>query len=188
MRRLGHVLRLQVQTASLKLPAQTRKKYDPSPLRSVDHIGLAPEGVTWDGGHDVHHARHPAGKNNGSNGISIGFTSHYTAMRARFGCQLADGVAGENILIGCDLSLSVDDLAAGLLIESVGGPIHLARIVVAEPCVEYTRFALRYPLDRPSDQTVTEALRFLRAGTRGFYASFTGSPTRVAVGAEVFIP
>ena len=46
---------------------------------------------------DAHHQDHQASKNvRGRNGISIGFTAHYAAMRARFGEHLENGLAGRD--------------------------------------------------------------------------------------------
>jgi hypothetical protein len=46
---------------------------------------------------------------------------------------------------------------------------------------------LRFPDGARPDATVTEALRFLDAGMRGFYATYTGEPAVVEIGARVFL-
>src|SRR5207253_1296007 len=80
----------------------------PAPLLSVPALDLGESGVSaWNAQGerilDVHHKDHPASRNvRGSNGISIGFTAHYDALRARFGTHLEDGLAGENILVQTD--------------------------------------------------------------------------------------
>jgi hypothetical protein len=191
---VGTIVRLQVQTASLKVEGKPRR-YDPAPLRVVPALrvtsggvtGLADDGTTVA---DVHHADHPRSKNRqGTNGISLGFTAHYTAMRARFGDHLVDGIAGENILIEVSRRFEEDDLARGLVIEDGDGArLVLRPISVAAPCVEFARFAVRIPADVRSDTSVTEALRFLDGGMRGFYAVATGEPAQVRPGARVFLP
>jgi hypothetical protein len=190
---IGTIVRLQVQESSLKVGDKPRR-YDPAPLRSVPAISLSPAGVVGlveDGETivDVHHHDHPASKNRGGeNGISLGFTPHYLAMRQRFGPHLADGIAGENILIAVDQRFQEEDLASGVVIEGADGRrLELRQVIVAAPCVEFSRYALKFPDGARPDATVTEALRFLDAGMRGFYATYAGEPAVVAVGARVLL-
>jgi hypothetical protein len=190
---IGTIVRLQVQESSLKVGDKPRR-YDPAPLRSVPAISLSPAGVVGlveDGETivDVHHHDHPASKNRGGeNGISLGFTPHYLAMRQRFGQHLADGIAGENILIAVDQRFQEEDLASGVVIEGADGRrLELRQVIVAAPCVEFSRYALKFPDGARPDATVTEALRFLDAGMRGFYATYAGEPAVVAVGARVLL-
>ena len=192
---IGRIVRLQVQESSLKVGGRLRRWYDPAPIRAVSSLTLDENGVvgwaaTGETILDVHNATHPATKNRaGSNGISVGFTSHYGAMRARFGDHLADGIAGENILVATDRLFTEDDFASGIQIETTGGAfVRLEEIIVAEPCVEFSRYALRYPHDAPADPAVTDALNFLREGVRGFYATHRGAPATIAVGARAFLP
>lgn len=193
MKLIGQIVRLQVQESSLKVGASPRRWYDPAPIRVVPMLTLNENGVvgraaTGDTILDVHNITHPTSRNRaGGNGISVGFTSHYGAMRARFGDHLADGIAGENILIATDRIFTAADCAAGLRIETGdGAAIVLEQVIIAEPCVEFSRYALRYPRDAPSDRAVTDALNFLRKGTRGFYATYRGAPAAIAVGAQVY--
>jgi hypothetical protein len=190
---VGTVVRLQVQESSLKVGSKPRR-YDPAPIQSVPALSLDPAGVVGlaENGQavvDVHHHDHPSSKNRGGeNGISLGFTTHYIAMRQRFGQHLHDGIAGENILIEVDRQLSVEDLAGGVVIEGAGGRrLELRPVIVAAPCVEFSRYALTFPDDARPDATVTEALRFLDAGMRGFYATYSGEPAVVEIGARVFL-
>jgi hypothetical protein len=136
---------------------------------------------------DVHHLDHPASKSRaGSNAISVLFTGHYTAMRERFGSHLVDGIAGESILVETQEIVDEDSLQAGVTIRTADGhEAHLHSVTVAEPCVEFTRFAIQYPADARSDGHVTDALQFLRAGMRGFYARYTGDPVTVRLGDTV---
>jgi len=192
MELIGQIVRLQVQESSLKVGGSPRGWYDPAPIRAVPMLTLHENGVvgraeTGDMMLDVHNTTHSASRNRaGSNSISVGFTSHYGAMRARFGDHLVDGIAGENILVATERMFTEADFAAGICIETGdGAAIDLDQIIIAEPCVEFSRYALRYPLDAPSDRAVTDALNFLREGTRGFYATYRGAPTTIAVSARV---
>ena len=193
MRTLGRIVRLQVQQASLKVDSSPRR-YDPSPLLSVPAVCLTPEGVvgvTSDGETivDVHHRDHPASKNRGGeNGLSIGFTGHYRAMRHRFGDHLGEGLAGENLLVEMDDLLHPDELAGALtIVASDGKRLPLHSVIVAAPCVEFTRYALRWPDDARPDRQVTAALQFLDDGMRGYYASYSGPPAMVTVGDRVLL-
>jgi len=193
VRLIGTIVRLQVQESSLKVGDKPRR-YDPAPIRSVPAMRVSPAGVVGlaENGEsilDVHHHDHPASKNRGGeNGISLGFTGHYREMRQRFGQHLTDGIAGENILIESNWQFVVEELAAGVVVEGNGGrQLELRPVIVAAPCVEFSRYALRFPDDARPNVTVTEALRFLDAGMRGFYATYAGEPTVVKVGAQVFL-
>ena len=193
MKRLGTIVRLQVQQASLKPGPLHERYYDPSPLYTVPAITLNDGGVTGieESGElisDVHHHDHPSGKNNGKNDISILFTDHYRTMRARFGDHLTDGIAGESILVETEGPIRQEDVEGGITIRTAEGrDALLEEVRVAEPCVEFTRFTIHYPPDSRSDRQVTEALDFLRAGMRGFYARYTGEPIRIELGDAVFL-
>ena len=197
MRILGTVVRLQVQASSLKV-GDSPRRYDPSPLQVVHALTVTPGGVIGvtgeaDGLIDVHHQAHPRSKNSGGkNGISFSFTSHYDAMRERFGPHLGDGIAGENVLIELadDARLvTLDELTDGVaFIGDERPPLALERVIVAAPCVEFSRFALRFPEDRKPDTTITEAIRFLGDGIRGFYGAYEGEPAVLRVGDRLTIP
>ena len=108
MELIGTVVRLQVQVVSLKVQGATREQYDPSGLCSVpalelDQAGASSRDVYGAVVLDQHHREHPHSKNRrGLNGVSIGFTAHYAAMRERFGEHLCDGIAGENIVVATE--------------------------------------------------------------------------------------
>ncbi|MCZ7648795.1 MAG: MOSC domain-containing protein [Planctomycetota bacterium] len=189
---LGRVARLQIQRARLKLGARPARRYEPAPLQEVPELELGPEGV-W--GHspggeriaDVHNRAHEAHNHRGENGVCFGFTRHYAALRERFGARLADGIAGENILIESGEAPELARVAGGLGIERDGGALlRLTRVLVAEPCLEFARYALGLPLDAPGGRHVTEALQALREGRRGFYAT-CAEPGRIRVGATVYV-
>jgi hypothetical protein len=190
---IGTIVRLQVQESSLKVGSKPRR-YDPAPIRSVPAMSLGPAGTVGllENGEmivDVHNGKHPSSKNRGGeNGISLGFTAHYLAMRERFGQHLPDGIAGENVLIAVDRPISAADLAGGVAVEGTDGRrLELWPVIVAAPCVEFARYALKFPDEARPDATVTEALRFLDAGIRGFYATYAGEPAVVELGARVFL-
>lgn len=191
---IGVIIRLQVQESSLKVGQAPVRRYDPSPLHEVTALSLTPAGVVAPGENgaqivDVHHLEHPASKQRlGINALSIGFTSHYAAMRDRFGAHLSDGIAGENILVETERMLRAEDLVGSVVIETQGGAsVPLQRIVVAAPCVEFSRYALRFPDDHRPDATVTEALQFLHQGVRGYYAAYDGNPVLIRVGDRLLI-
>lgn len=175
LRPLGQIVLVQVQQASLKVGARPQAHYDPSPLLVVDSLLLTRNGVvglTADGGRivDVHNATHPQSRNRrGANGVSLGFTSHYGALRDRFGPHLVDGIAGENILVASEQEISFGDLQPEVLIQDrmTGEMVILDNVQVATPCVEFSHFAANQAgLDAAQLQ---ETLRFLHHGRRGFY-------------------
>jgi hypothetical protein len=195
--RLGQVAGLQVQEVSLKLPSAVGavhpQRYDPAGLVRVAALRVSEGGVVGvrDSGElvlDVHHREHPLTKNvAGKNGVSVGFSAHYAAMRARFGAHLVDGIAGENVLVACEWPVTLEELAGGLLIRTrQGAEVRLARVLVAEPCVPFSRFSLGLGPADASGEHVTAALQFLRAGRRGFYATCADSGAEVRVGDAVF--
>jgi hypothetical protein len=189
---IGRIARLQVQTASLKVGTGRERYYDPAPLRSVDVFRVSGAGVSLDGPAgpllDIHHAHHPLSKNRDTtNGVSVGFTSHYQHMRSRFGDHLPDGIAGENILVESGRQWDLADLAGGLVIVGADGrEVMLVDISVAHPCVEFSRFAQNDRAAAP--QVVSDVLRFLDNGVRGFYARVpSDEPLRVAVGDRLLL-
>jgi len=193
MKPIGEIALLQVQRASLKVGGRLDRVYDPTSLRSVPSLHLTPQGVT--GGLDadetvvdVHHQDHPDSKNRGGeNGVSMGFTAHYHRMRMRFGRHLIDGIAGENILVRTDEMVRDLDLLDGIVIVTAAGvTAHLSAFQVAEPCVEFSRYALGFAHTAPADRDVAEALRFLRGGMRGFYARYACEPCILQCGDQVF--
>lgn len=177
MYEIGRIARLQVQRDSLKAGQRPHCYYDPAPLLAVPRLRLAPAGAIGltDDGHelvDVHHTAHPATLNRGGkNGVSLGFTSHYQAMRAHLGPHITDGVAGENILIAASHIFRLADLGEELLIQGDDGrQVRLGRLLVAAPCVEFSRFAC-VAIEPLSAEALRPTLQFLDGGMRGFYAS-----------------
>lgn len=189
-RSLGHVVRLQIQRSSLKVGDRTARRYDPSPIISVERLTLTPDGAeaVLDGTRvvDVHNAWHPESRNReGINDLSIGFTANYKRIRSAFGDHVVDGIAAESILVETDDPPSLERLADGVEIETVAGKwVVLGEASVAHPCVEFSRFCLGAGDADPA--RIKAALQFLDDGTRGFYVGLpAGPPVEIAIGARV---
>jgi len=110
-------------------------------------------------------------------------------MRERYGAHLPDGCAGENILVESDHLWSIDQLGAALMIECADGQlVALDGLMIAAPCVEFSRFAhlSAEPLD--SDQ-LRATLQFLDGGMRGFYARLADGQrgAEIRAGDRVFV-
>jgi hypothetical protein len=184
---IGRIKHVQVQRASLKAGERPYRYYDPTPLLAVDGLRLLPGGVVGLGAGgeqliDVHNTEHPASKNQrGLNGISIGFTSHYQAMRERCGAHLTDGIAGENILVESDRAFTLADLGQRLAIQTAAGALlYLEALIVAAPCIEFSQFASGLG-ERLPPEALKTTLQFLDSGRRGFYATLAGAPADVVV-------
>ena len=195
MREIGLIKHVQLQRSSLKQGQRPQRYYNPAPLLVVERLLLAPAGVSavsaaGESIIDVHHAGHPESKNRlGTNGISIGFTSHYDAIRDRYGAHLTDGCAGENILVESDHVWSIDQLGVALMIQCADGQIvALADLITAAPCVEFSRFAHLSAEPLTSDQLRT-TLQFLDGGMRGFYARLADGQgdAEIRAGDRVFV-
>lgn len=191
---LGRVVRLQVQTSSLKVGSGAKQRYDRRPIESLPYLELNDGGVVGIGRFgqrlgDVHHRDHPDSKLRGAeNAISFGFTGHYASIREQFGPHVVDGAAGENILIEHHGRVTAGELAGGVFIETIdGGAAHVEQIIIAEPCAPFSRWVLEFPDNARPDRRVTEALQFLSGGIRGFYCRYTGSPVRIALNATVYL-
>lgn len=174
---IGEIVLLQVQVRSLKRGERPRSGYDPDPITTVEAIEIDPGGVTGIDAAgdpaigDVHHRDHPASKFRGENGVSIGFTSHYGRMRDRFGDHLRDGVAGENIVVRTERVHEESDVADGFVVMTHRGPVELGAVESVKPCSEFSKWCLQYPYDHVPDAAVTDALKFLFSGMRGFLAT-----------------
>ncbi len=173
MREIGRVIRLQVQTGSLKLGERPDRIYDPAPLSEVPRLRLSPRGASGvregDVLLDVHHAEHPATKHEPGREASFGFTSHYARMRGEYGGHLVDGCAGENVLLETAAIWRLEDFSAGLAFQSeTGALLKLTCVTVADPCVEFSRYAIRPRSPQASPQEIKPVLQFLGEGTRGF--------------------
>jgi hypothetical protein len=188
VRELGCIARLQVQTEPLKRGEKPDRTYDPSLIREVDELTVTEHGVL---GHvngqdepilDAHHRDHPRSRFRGDNGLSLGVLGHYTLLRERFGAHVVDGVAGENVLIDHPGRLTLEDLEGGVRVLSEE-PVVLAPVVVAEPCLEFSRLVLG---EEAATTSVREPLQELRGGMRGFYLGVQlGAGARLRVGDAV---
>ncbi|MBA2283919.1 MAG: hypothetical protein H0W02_00400 [Ktedonobacteraceae bacterium] len=196
MRAIGRIISIQVQPTSLKYKHDGVGYYDPTPLLVVESLRLSNKGiigVTADAGGvmDVHHVEHPqSGNSRRANGVSIGFTSHYQAMRARFGERLLNGCAGENILVETDSIMTLADLGSAVAIQVAGSGqlAYLTRLKVAAPCVEFSHFAANAGTPLPAAK-LKDTLQFLHNGLRGFYATLTSEQGEISVraGDRVFV-
>ena len=189
VRLLGTIVRLQYQRDHLKSPGPHGRVYSPDKIVAVDELRFTPDGVVagsaTDPLYDVHHPQHPRSLNRGDNGVSIGFTGHYVAMRERLGERMVEGIAGENILIARVGILTEAELSGGLFVETIDGPIGIGSIVVAAPCVEFSRYAIGFPAESKPDRSVTETVKFLHQGLRGFYATMDATAV-IRVGDRVY--
>lgn len=179
---IGPVVRLQVQTESLKRGERPFRIYDPAALLPVESLRLSRAGavgVTSEGREipDVHHAAHPRSQGSPGREVSFGFTGHYAAMQDRYGPRVTPGCAGENILIETARVWRLEDFGPGLALRSAatGDLVSLAEVSVAAPCVEFSRFTLDSPAASP--QELKPVLQFLDAGTRGYVFTPAGDFT-----------
>jgi hypothetical protein len=191
MRTIGTVARLQIQRDSLKKGEKPTRLYDPAPLFSVPSLNVTPDGALGaspDGAWivDVHHRAHPHTKNeDGLHGISVGFTSHYAAMREHFGDRVEVGCAGENIIATADRRFTYEELAGGVAILAPDGQerVRLRVLQVAHPCRPFTGWALGKPVE---PEELKKHLQFLDNGMRGFYCVGEGTGT-VSLGDSIAI-
>jgi hypothetical protein len=191
MHTIGTITRLQIQRDSLKRGEKPTRVYDPAPLLSVPALNVTPDGAlggTPDGMWivDVHHRDHPRTKNDdGLHGISLGFTSHYDAMREHFGNRVEMGCAGENIIARADRRFTYEELADGVAILAPDGTqrVRLKILEVAHPCRPFTGWALGKTVE---PEELKKHLQFLDNGMRGFYCVSEGVGT-VSLGDQIAI-
>ena len=187
---LGRVVRLQVQAQPLKRGEKPDRFYSPEAIVGVERLVLSPAGAigfnaTEERLLDVHNIAHPATRYTDGNTVSFGLTSHYARMREHFGPHMADGCAGENILVETAAPLRLTQLGGRLALHSVssGETLELRNARVAAPCVEFSKFALRRQDATPAD--LKPALQFLDEGTRGFYVTASRTDFTVRIGDEL---
>lgn len=191
MKLLGEIARLQIQRRSLTIGSDPTRYFDPAALLVVEELFLTLGGTcvsASDGSYlvDVHHAAHPFTRSRGENTLCFGFSRHYDALRTRFGESFTFGCAAENIIIdGPAPRITSGDVAAGLMIETPDGPAMLTNVVVATPCIPFSKFALRDPA--ASTEAIKSALQFMDHGMRGLYCNFAGPKTAtIRLGAKVY--
>lgn len=194
MRQIGSIKQVQVQRSGLKVGKKPDRYYNPTPLLAVSRLLLTERGVigiTDENLHimDAHHADHAYSRHKKEvYRISIGFTSHYRAMRDKFGERLADGIAGENILVETEQVQELNNLEKGIAIQlaATGQFVHLKDVKIAAPCLPFSHFAAEK--DEPlSNEQVKETLQFLHNGCRGFYVALDNDePAEIQAGDAVF--
>lgn len=169
------VVRVQVQLRPVKPGRTPWRVYEPGALQRVASLRVSRRGVVGvdaDGTEhvDVHHQDHPLCRDRkGLAGISIMTTGDYAALRARYGPHLADGVAGESILLDHAAGLACRAMPASLSIRATDGTVlPLTGVHIAAPCVEFTRYCLRLPASDRVGDDVTAGLRDLDGGARGY--------------------
>ncbi len=174
MRELGKVKLVQIQPSGLIVKTKDGEMYDPSRRVEVDRLFITPLGVeAVIGGEcvlDIHHIDHPGKAYDSRDLVSIGFTSHYEAMRRKFGKHMVDGVAGENIIIEFDQEIWMEELGKQIVFEDVRtGKRSLFDVVrFAAPCNEFSHFVADGPHERLPAVELKSTLQFLNNGRRGF--------------------
>ncbi|MCB9419161.1 MAG: hypothetical protein H6667_05125 [Ardenticatenaceae bacterium] len=172
MKLVGEIVRLQIQIDGLKRGKRPYQTYSTDNIQVVSAMRLTAKGVVGlrNGVEqmDVHHVEHPNSGYRDGFGISLGFTAHYGRMRDRFGGHITEGCAGENVIVATAVPLTLDELAAGLVIVTADGQtIGLERPSIMLPCEPFSRFCLQAD-DRPPALAMKETLQFLDNGMRGF--------------------
>ncbi len=172
---LGRVKLVQLQPSGLIIEKSSGYFYDASRRVEVDRVRITSKGIeatTPEGEHvlDIHHIDHPDKACDNNDLICIGFTSHYDAMRARFGEHMVDGIAGENIIIEYGEEVWPEDLGQQIVIESTVTEQRTLLDVVcfAAPCDEFSHFAAQSQQERLPAVELKSTLKFLNNGRRGF--------------------
>lgn len=174
-RELGKVKLVQVQPSGLIIETASGDFYDASRRVEVGSLwitSLGIEATLADGRYvlDIHHINHPDKAYDNKDLVSIGFTSHYSAMRARFGEHMLDGIAGENIIIESDQEVWTDDLGRQIAFENpdTGQQVLLDLVRFARPCKEFSHFAANSQHAKLPAADLKSTLQFLNNGRRGF--------------------
>jgi len=172
---LGKVTLTQLQPDGLIIDRPSGEFYDHTRLMAADHLIITPLGIetiTANGERvlDIHHIEHPKKAYDPDDLVCIGFTSHYAAMRARFGEHLQDGTAGENIIIDNQEEIWLEQLGKQIAIENqtTGALTYLDVGRFAAPCEEFTHFVANSQDKRLPAKELKDALQFLGNGRRGF--------------------
>lgn len=184
IREIGCVVKLQVQTGPLK-QGPNRDQYRPVNLLEVPTLEITERGVVgWQGETaivDVHHQDHPHAAGQRGHTLSFNFTSHYEAIRGRYGEHVYTGCGGDNLVFTAAGPITLADLQGELVLKTQeGGCGRVLPPTVATPCLSYSHYILNYPSPTPTQ--LKETLQFLHHGQRGFYADWQGEPLRVRPG------
>jgi hypothetical protein len=172
---LGIVKLVQLQPSGLIIETPSGYFYDASRRVEVDCLLITSKGIeatTPEGEHvlDIHHTDHPDKAYDDDDLISIGFTSHYEAMRARFGEHVVDGIAGENIIIDFGEEVWPEDLGQQIGIKNpeTGRVMLLDIVSFAAPCDEFSHYAAQSQDERLPADELKDILQFLTNGRRGY--------------------
>jgi MOSC domain-containing protein YiiM len=175
IRELGIVKLVQVQPSGLIIETPSGDFYDESRRVEVEKLiitSLGIEAKTSSGEHvlDIHHMNHPDKAYDNDDLVSIGFTSHYEAMRKRFGEHMKDGTAGENIIIEYDQEVWIEDIGQKIAIESAstGNKALFDVVRFAAPCEEFSHFVAKSQHEKLPAAELKATLQFLNKGRRGF--------------------
>lgn len=196
LRELGRVKLTQLQPTGLIIETPSGDFYDASRRVVVDRLKITPlgiEAVDADGKQvlDIHHINHPDKAYGDDDLVCIGFSSHYNAMRERFGDHMVDGIAGENIIIEYDQEVWPEDLGGQIGIENVhtGEMALLDMVSFAAPCHEFSHFAARSQQEKLPAEELKSVLQFLGNGRRGFLLVLNDRHDEVTVqpGDRVFV-
>ena len=170
---VGEITLLQIQIGEMT----GQGGYDSSLLIPVEILRLTPDGAfglvdgAWIA--DRHHRYHPAARYwHAGETLSFGFTSHYDHMWEVFRSTEL-GAGGENVIVGVDRMIELDDIAGGMRIESPDERIEMFEPEIAQPCVEFTRFMTARP-DASARELKSQRQR-LGNGVRGFVVGIGGS-------------
>ena len=195
-REIGAVKLVQLQPSGLIIETPSGYFYDASRRVEVDQLLITSKGIeaTTPGGEhvlDIHHLDHPDKEYDDDDLVCIGFTSHYSAMRARFGDHMVDGIAGENIIIDFDQKIWPEDLGQRIAIENAetGQLVLLDMVSFAAPCQEFSHFAAQSQDDKLPADELKSILQFLGDGRRGFLLVLSENQGEVTVkpGDKVFV-
>ena len=174
-RDLGTVKLTQLQPSGLIIETPAGYFYDASRRVAVESLKITPlgiEAITNEGEHvlDIHHINHPDKAYDEDDLVCIGFTSHYDAMRERFGDHMVYGVAGENIIIEYEAEVWPEDIDQQIGIENqdTGEMAILDMVRFAAPCNEFSHFAAQSQHKKLPADELKSILQFLGNGRRGF--------------------
>ena len=193
---LGRVKLVQVQPSGLIIETPTGDFYDVTRRVEVEKLMITPQGIeaaleTGEHVLDIHHIQHPDKAYDNDDLVSIGFTSHYRAMRERYGEHMVDGAAGENIIIECDREIWSEDLGKQIVFENsgTGQRTILDFVKFAAPCEEFSHFVAKSQHQRLPANELKATLQFLNNGRRGFLLILSPGQEDavVQVGDKVFV-
>lgn len=193
---LGRVKLTQLQPSGLIIETPSGSFYDASRRVVVDGLQITPlgiEAITPEGKRviDIHHINHPDKAYDNDDLVCIGFTSHYNAMRTRFGDHMVDGIAGENIIIDFEEEVWPEDIGQQIGIENThtGQLALLDMVSFAAPCQEFSHFAAQSQHKKLPADKLKSILQFLGNGRRGFLLVLNEIHDEVSVqpGDRVFV-